>query len=213
MIVMISIGIDLAGLEKNKTGFCILRNRTAETFIVHTDDEIVENVKKIKPDVVGVDAPLIYPPKIRKCDRTLKRYGAMPPTMKGMAVLSKRGFFLAKRLKDFNVIEVFPTGSAKILGIYSRDIEAMKNGLLNFGLVFENSISTKDEVDSIIAAFTGSLWLQGRTENVGDEKGIVVVPKPEEKQGENLKKRNKDTKPFILNKHFHNPCSVQNANH
>ena len=174
---MISVGIDLAGLEKNKTGFCILRNRTAETFIVHTDDEIVENVKKIKPDVVGVDAPLIYPPKIRKCDRLLKKYGAMPPTMKGMAVLSKRGFFLAKRLKDFNVIEVFPTGSAKILGIYSRDIEVMKNGLLNFGLVFKNSISTKDEVDALLAALTGLLHLHELTEDVGDKEGVVTCPK------------------------------------
>ena len=174
---MISVGIDLAGLEKNKTGFCILRNRTAETFIVHTDDEIVENVKKIKPDVVGVDAPLIYPPKIRKCDRLLKKYGAMPPTMKSMGVLSKRGFFLAKRLKDFNVIEVFPTGSAKILGIYSRDIEVMKNGLLNFGLVFENSISTKDEVDALLAALTGLLHLHNLTEDVGDKEGVVICPK------------------------------------
>jgi len=174
---MISIGIDLAGLEKNKTGFCILRNRTVETFIVHTDDEIVENVKKIKPDVVGVDAPLIYPPKIRKCDRLLKKYGAMPPTMKSMGVLSKRGFFLAKRLKDFNVIEVFPTGSAKILGIYSRDIEVMKNGLLNFGLVFENSISTKDEVDALLAALTGLLHLHELTEDVGDKEGVVTCPK------------------------------------
>ncbi|PIV67690.1 MAG: DUF429 domain-containing protein [Euryarchaeota archaeon CG01_land_8_20_14_3_00_38_12] len=174
---MISVGIDLAGLEKNKTGFCILRNRTVETFIVHTDDEIVENVKKIKPDVVGVDAPLIYPPKIRKCDRLLKKYGAMPPTMKSMGVLSKRGFFLAKRLKDFNVIEVFPTGSAKILGIYSRDIEVMKNGLLNFGLVFENSISTKDEVDALLAALTGLLHLHELTEDVGDKEGVVTCPK------------------------------------
>jgi len=174
---MISIGIDLAGLEKNKTGFCVLKNNAAETFILYTDDEIVESVKKIKPDVVAVDAPLIYPPKIRECDRLLKKYGAMPPTMKSMGVLSKRGFFLAKRLKGFNVIEVFPTGSAKILGIYSRDIEAMKNGLLNFGLVFENSVSTKDEVDSIIAALTGLLHMRELTEDVGDKEGVVILRK------------------------------------
>ena len=176
-MIMISIGIDLAGLEKNKTGFCVLKNNAAETFILYTDDEIVESVKKIKPDVVAVDAPLIYPPKIRECDRLLKKYGAMPPTMKSMGVLSKRGFFLAKRLKGFNVIEVFPTGSAKILGIYSRDIEAMKNGLLNFGLVFENSVSTKDEVDSIIAALTGLLHMRELTEDVGDKEGVVILRK------------------------------------
>lgn len=176
-MIMISIGIDLAGLEKNKTGFCVLKNNAAETFILYTDDEIVDSVKKIKPDVVAVDAPLIYPPKIRECDRLLKKYGAMPPTMKSMGVLSKRGFFLAKRLKGFNVIEVFPTGSAKILGIYSRDIEAMKNGLLNFGLVFENSVSTKDEVDSIIAALTGLLHMRELTEDVGDKEGVVILRK------------------------------------
>jgi predicted nuclease with RNAse H fold len=174
---MISIGIDLAGLEKNKTGFCILEDNVAETFILHTDDEIVENVKKVKPDVVGIDAPLIYPPKIRKCDRTLKKYGAMPPTMKSMSILSKRGFFLAKKLKGFNVIEVFPTGSAKILEIYSKDVDVMIQGLLSFGLIIKRRILTKDEADSIIAAFTALLYLQGSTEKIGDKEDFVVVPK------------------------------------
>lgn len=175
---MISVGIDLAGLEKNKTGFCILKGNIAETFVLHTDDEIVENVEKVKPDVVGIDAPLIYPPKIRECDKLLKKYGAMPPTMKSMSILSKRGFFLAKKLKDFNVIEVFSTGNAKILGIYSRDVNVMIQGLLGFGLVVNNRISTRDEVDSIIAAFTGGLWLQGRAEKIGDKEGFVICPKP-----------------------------------
>jgi predicted nuclease with RNAse H fold len=174
---MISIGIDLAGLEKNKTGFCVLKNNVAKTFILHTDDEIVDNVKKTKPDVVAMDAPLIYPPKIRECDRLLKKYGAMPPTMKSMGVLSKRGFFLAKRLKGFNVIEVFPTASAKILGVYSKDISMIIQGLLSFGLIINNSISTKDEVDSIIAALTGLLHLHELTEDVGDKDGVVICPK------------------------------------
>jgi len=196
---MISIGIDLAGLEKNKTGFCILEDNVAnsatwnflvkpqpknlrllslaETFILHTDDEIVENVKKVKPDVVGIDAPLIYPPKIRKCDRTLKKYGAMPPTMKSMSILSKRGFFLAKKLKGFNVIEVFPTASAKILGVYNKDINMMVQGLLNLDLIINNSISTKDEVDALLAALTGLLHLHNLTEDVGDKEGVVICPK------------------------------------
>jgi len=174
---MISIGIDLAGLEKNKTGFCILEDNVAETFILHTDDEIVENVKKVKPDVVGIDAPLIYPPKIRKCDRTLKKCGAMPPTMKSMSILSKRGFFLAKKLKGFNVIEVFPTASAKILGVYNKDINMVVQGLLNLGLIINNSISTKDEVDALLAALTGLLHLHELTEDVGDKEGVVICPK------------------------------------
>lgn len=68
----ISVGVDLAGKDKNPTGFCVLKNKIAVTKILHSDYEIMENTEKAKPDIVAIDAPFLHKPKIRKCDRALK---------------------------------------------------------------------------------------------------------------------------------------------
>ncbi len=177
---MLSLGIDLAGKEKNPTGICILKGRVATTRIVHTDSEIIAVVTKTKPDIIAIDAPFLIEPKIRKCDRALKKYGALPPTMKSMHALSKRGYLLARRLEklNFKVIEVFPTASAKILGIYDRDSKIAERNLAKLKLQLANKILTRHELDAVISAYTGILWLKNLTENIGDEKeGFIVVPK------------------------------------
>ncbi|MDI6708284.1 MAG: DUF429 domain-containing protein [Candidatus Thermoplasmatota archaeon] len=177
---MTSLGIDLAGKEKNKTGICILDGNVPKTFVLHTDSEIIECVKATKPDIVAIDAPFLLKPKIRKCDRELKKYGAFAPIMKSMHELSKRGYLLAKELEklNFKVIEVFPTASAKILGIYSKDLAVAKRNLSELGLILKNKIFTKHELDAIISAYTGALYLRNLTEDVGDAvEGTIVVPK------------------------------------
>ena len=59
---MIIVGIDLAGSTKRKTGICILNNRLiAKTSIVYTDNEIIELVERVKPDLIAIDAPLSLP--------------------------------------------------------------------------------------------------------------------------------------------------------
>ncbi|MEW6069477.1 MAG: DUF429 domain-containing protein [Candidatus Thermoplasmatota archaeon] len=175
-----SLGIDLAGEEKNRTGICILDNNVTKTFILHTDKEIIECAKATKPDIIAIDAPFLLKPKIRACDRELKKYGALAPTMKSMHALSKRGYLLAKHLKklNFKVIEVFPTASAKILGIYDRDLGVGERKLKTLKLRLANRITTRHELDALISAYTGSLYLRSLTENIGDEKeGVIVVPK------------------------------------
>lgn len=176
----ISVGIDLAGKDKNQTGFCFLKNKIAVTKILHTDYEIIENTERARPDIVAIDAPFLLKPKIRKCDTALKKYGAFPPTIKSMHALSRRGYLLAENLKKlgFEVIEVFPTASAKILGIYSKDICVMENNLVNVGIKIEKRNCTKHELDAVISALTGFLHLNNLSDSIGSEReGIIVVPK------------------------------------
>ncbi|MCD6092839.1 MAG: DUF429 domain-containing protein, partial [Candidatus Aenigmarchaeota archaeon] len=92
------VGLDLAGKEKNPTGFCLLKiNEREETEIklLHTDAEIMEEIRKIKPDIICVDAPLSFPPDgyFRDSDIEMKRRGfkPLPPMFPAMRLLVKRG--------------------------------------------------------------------------------------------------------------------------
>ena len=86
-------------------------------------EEIIDELKKSGADLVAIDAPLTFEGKNRACDDELRVYGALPPTLKGMTTLADRGTKLAVELKklNFNVIEVFPTASAKILGFHDKN--------------------------------------------------------------------------------------------
>ena len=55
------MGIDLAGLEKNITGICVLvLNHEPILYSVHRDEEIIRKVEEEKPAVVAIDAPLSF---------------------------------------------------------------------------------------------------------------------------------------------------------
>ena len=56
------LGVDLAGSEKRNTGICIMGKKlNVKTMIVHTDKEIEKIVRKIKPKIIAIDAPLSLP--------------------------------------------------------------------------------------------------------------------------------------------------------
>jgi hypothetical protein len=188
------VGIDLAGNPKNDTGFCLLevkddeeeRRKVVMTKLLHSNLEIIREVEKIKPkppplELIAIDAPLTYSGTNRKCDDLLKNYGTLPVTLKGMEVLAIRGIELAKELKkrDFEVIEVFSTASAKILGFYAKEEREMQKNLLKADLSgdVEKRFLTKDELDAIFAAITGYLYLKDSTDIVGDGNGKIVIPK------------------------------------
>ncbi|RLF61744.1 MAG: DUF429 domain-containing protein [Thermoplasmata archaeon] len=166
---MIAVGIDLAGKEKNPTGLCsIFRKEGCDEVMLSTlyrDKDIVEYANSMNPDIVAIDAPLIEGEiKIREGDRILKKYGALPPTLPSMRELSMRGRKIAGAV-DAEVIEVFPTASAKILGFYSREYKNMASSI---GIKAKN----RHEVDAYIAALTGILHLEGKTEMAGE----IAVP-------------------------------------
>ena len=179
-------GIDLAGIPKNKTGMCILEiNKNDEKFVatrvLYANFDIIENLKEIKPKITAIDAPLTSSGENRLCDEELRKYGALPVTLRGMNVLAMRGKEFAGELKKLQLdfIEIFSTATAKILGLYDRDLMKMQKSLIKFGVHgdTEKRILTKDEIDAIFAALTGYLYLEGLTEEAGDDKGKIVIPK------------------------------------
>jgi len=181
------IGIDLAGSPKNPTGVCVLEvgendEKITSVRILHNNGEILEFVLSFeKVDIVCVDAPLTFYEGGRLCDQQLHRYGALPITLKGMKTLALRGVDLAGKFNEnsINFIEIFSTASAKILGLYDKDLMRRQKLLINSKIAgdTENKILTKDEIDAILAAITGYLHLIDMTETVGDDRGYIVIPR------------------------------------
>ena len=175
-------GIDLAGNPKNNTGFCIMTisgdQKTVSTIILHSDTEIIEKLAEEKPDLIAIDAPLTYTGTNRRCDEELREYGALPVTLRGMEVLAQRGTNLAPKLEN-KYIEVFSTGSGKILGFYDKKESLMQKRLLSEGITgdTEKRMLIKDEIDAIFAAMTAYLHLKGSTEKIGDVNEKIVIPK------------------------------------
>ena len=72
------IGIDLTGSEKRASGVAHLDGVwQAVSYRLKTDQEIIDKVKELVPDLVSIDSPLSLPEdknKIyRDCELTLKR--------------------------------------------------------------------------------------------------------------------------------------------
>lgn len=180
------IGIDLAGKEKNPTGFAVLKRNKVETCLVYTDEEILKAVSKSKPSIVAIDAPLKLPKKglLRKGDLELvkKGYRVFPPGLPAMKTLTLRAIRLNKLITEGGVktVEVHPTSTRKALHMPTKNWEEIQEIFRKMGLggSVEERALTSHELDAITAAFTAYLHLQGLTEVVGDdEEGLIIVPK------------------------------------
>ncbi len=165
------VGIDLAGDEKRPTGIALL-GPTLRARLLFTDEEILRACEGA--ELVAIDAPLSLPRKgkLRKGDRELIQIGfrVFPPLFSGMRLLTRRGMRLAARLrKKTKVIEVHPRTSGLILfgtGERERWVEELREA----GYPLENPC--EHEIDAALAAFTGKLWLEGKTRKVGN----IVIP-------------------------------------
>lgn len=179
------LGLDLAGIPKNGTGFCIMSDsdgKSVKTGIVHSDSSIIGLVESSKPMLVAVDAPLVYQGVPRDCDSLLAGYGVLPVTLSGMSVLAKRGVHMASSLSDMGTqaIEVSVKACAKLLGVYNKDDFSMQKNLMSLDISgdINRKIMSRDELDAIICAMTAYLHLGGSTKTVGDESGSIVIPDP-----------------------------------
>lgn len=172
MINLKILGIDLAGKTKNPTGICILKENNIKLKTVKEDKEILQIANTLKPDVIAIDAPIMQgKPKIRKADTVLKKYKAFPPTLPSMIPLTIRGSKLAAQLSKYcQIIEVFPTATAKILGIYHKNYKETATFL-------HVKVKNKHELDAYICCLTGKMFLEEKTETVGDETGRIIIPK------------------------------------
>ena len=175
------IGLDLAALPRNQTGACFCDGVRFEPRTLYSDEDILRYVRDRRPRFVAIDAPLTLPRgrccwddsccgprKIRECDRMLIRRGhrVFPPGFSFMKELTLRGKGLKAELAGFEVIEVHPRTTMRILG--SREFPAAR---------------TEHERDACYCALTAFLYARGKCEVLGDDEGAVVIPRaPESKE-------------------------------
>jgi predicted nuclease with RNAse H fold len=152
-------------------------------------------IRDISPEWIGIDAPLTLPLgkegnyNTRLCDRELAKFGvpALPPALLGS--LTFRGVHLAKILKEegYSFIEVYPRATERILKIRVQGKKPslkwrqnLQNGL---SLLIKGIPSPKEKLfsahilDAILCAYTAYCRAKGEYEEVGDEEGVVVVPR------------------------------------
>ena len=179
------IGIDLAGVEKNPTGWASWKNKTISTRHLYKNQEIFEHSTKLEPTLIAIDAPLSLPKKgaTRKADKEMHRrgYPVFPPRFPAMEKLTLRAMKITQQIKSekLHVIEVHPTSTRKALKIPTKDWEKIQNIFLHMGLKgdLETRVLTSHEIDAVTAALTGHLYLQGKIDLIGDEEeGYIVVP-------------------------------------
>ena len=188
---MLVIGLDLAGSEKRPTGFCILEKMNVETNLVYSDEEIIQKIEKLKPTVIAIDAPLSLPKgrksieertnvHLRECDKELlrRKIKFFPITLGPMRKLTERGIRLKNILegKGFKVIEVYPGGAQDILKIPRKQngLDKLVKGLKKLRIKGLNESMSDHELDAVTCAFVGKLFLEGKSETLGEEKGIVM---------------------------------------
>jgi predicted nuclease with RNAse H fold len=188
------VGIDLAGSEKRETGFCVLDEKLrVETCILFKDEEIIEEVKKVKPEVISIDAPLALPkgrpslskkyknyPHLRECDKELLKMKIkfFPITLGPMRKLTERGIRLKKIFEKmgFKVIETFPGAAQDILKIpRKKEKEKLRKGLIKIGIKGIKKEISEHELDAITSAFVGKLYLEGNYLAIGDPKEMLII--------------------------------------
>ncbi len=195
------VGIDLTGSETKASGVAFLNNDKVKTYLMATDDEMIEEIIKFKPHIVSIDSPLSLPKGrltvfdddptredfgiLRICERILKKRGvnAYPTLLPSMQKLTKRGIELAKRLrkKGIPVIESYPGVVQDIIGLPRKQasLDLLKKGLGIFGLKgeFLKSEVSHDEIDAITSAIVGVFFLSGDYEAIGSlDENLMIIP-------------------------------------
>jgi predicted nuclease with RNAse H fold len=165
------LGLDLAGKIKNPTGVCFLHSDSIHFETVHSDFQILEIVSELKPDIIAIDAPLIKgEPRVRNADKLLKKYGVLYPTLPTMKPLTLRGSRLSAKLAScYRMIEVFPTATSKILGVFHKNYKETASRL---NIVVKN----KHELDAYLCCLTAKLFLEEKTIAIGDKEEIIIIP-------------------------------------
>jgi hypothetical protein len=181
----IIIGIDLAGVPKNPTGLALWKNKMISTHHLYENQEILEQLTKIKPALIAIDAPLSLPKKgiMRKSDKEMYRrgYKVFPPRFPSMEKLALRAKEITQQIKkeELHIIEVHPTSTRKALKMPAKNWKEIEDIFIELGIIgdLKTHVLTSHEVDAVTAALTGCLHLQGKTELIGnEEEGCIVVP-------------------------------------
>ncbi|MEN2975095.1 MAG: DUF429 domain-containing protein [Candidatus Caldarchaeales archaeon] len=191
-----SVGIDLAGSPKRRTGLCRMsEDLHCETYIKKNDEDILNFTLLSKPEIVAVDAPLSLPSGnrgLRICDKKLLEMGIriLPPTLRGMRMLTERAILLKKKLEEYGyqVIEVYPAAAQDILGIprKSKDLKLLRESLIGIGVRGLMLDECRHEIDAVTCALTGIAYLRGKYIAVGDPSECIVILPTKEMLGKSM---------------------------
>ena len=194
---LVVVGLDLAGSPKRNTGFCVMSTGLqCRVLTLHSDEEILSNTHRAKPDLVSIDAPLFLPigrksledrgpPHFRECDKELLRMHIkfFPISLGPMRMLTARGMKLRQTLESrgFEVIESFPGAIQDILGLPRKQagIDKLSDALVRYGLKFDRPAKSLngDELDAATSALVGLMHLNGESRTIGDPKeGLMILP-------------------------------------
>ena len=190
---MLIVGLDLAGVETQPSGFCFLKEMNVETELLYSDEEIIQKIEKLKPRIIAIDAPLSLPPgrknieertktHLRECDKELlkRRIKFFPITLGPMRKLTERGIKLKKILEDrgFKVVEVYPGAAQDVWNIprKQRGLEKLMNGLKKIGIKGLTKHMSDHELDAVTCALTGKYFLEGKAEVLGTIDNGIVMP-------------------------------------
>jgi len=170
------LGLDLAAKEYNPTGVCYLKSDIALLQFAFSDDEILQKIRQNTLELIAIDAPLSF--ENRVCDKQLKYLGAMPLNLPSISQLAQRAKNITNKIKNINIIEVFPTGTAKILRIYSKNISEYKRNLQSLINSELPKKVNKHLIDAFLSALTGLLYLNKLTLSVGEQESFIIIPNP-----------------------------------
>jgi uncharacterized protein len=192
------VGLDLAGSPHRRTGFCQLGSGLrVTTAVLYSDEEIEEAVRDARPALISIDAPLSLPrgrvslevagpPHLRACDRELlrRRIRFFPITLGPMRLLTARGIRLQRRFEaeGWRCVESYPGAAQDIVGLPRKGagIERLRRALRGRGFVgsVERRSITHDELDAVLCAWVGRLYVRGRAEVIGDPaEGVMILPR------------------------------------
>ncbi len=194
MAKTVVVGLDLAGVEKRPSGFCLLDGLRAECCDVYTDRDVISKVQAASPKVVAIDAPLSLPPgrrtieerngeHLREADRELlrRRIRFFPITLGPMRQLTKRGMNLKVALAEMGLlsIEVYPGGAQDVMGIPRKQqgLDKLRLGLEALGLTGLNKSMSDHELDAVTCAYVGKLFLEGQSVTYGMPEAGIVMPR------------------------------------
>lgn len=196
------VGIDLTGSEKKATGWSLLENNIATTKTIYSDNDLIAETIKHRPEIISIDSPLSIPTGrtsffdddpmrnqfgiTRECERTMAKRGikSYPCLIPSMQKLTQRGMQLAEKFRElgYEVIESYPGAAQDIMGIprKGKSLEFLIKGLQEFGINgdFDKPGVTHDEIDAITSAIVGHFYLANKFEALGNEnEGYLIVPK------------------------------------
>lgn len=192
---IVVVGIDLAGVSRRPTGACCLHEFEASTTLLFEDRDILEFIRRQKPDLVAIDAPLNLPPgrrsiedrngaHFRPCDLELRLHKIpfFPITLGPMRALTVRGIALRRLLEKegLQVVEIYPGGAQDVWGIprARHDLRKLRRGLIRLGVKGLAKDVSEHELDAVSGALVGLQFLKGEARVFGDFRtGAILMPR------------------------------------